>query len=860
MTSEKSRGSGGRQGSQGRKRSGRQGRAREQRGQRGAAAAQGRSRAHGGARGAGPSSSTSSSRQGSARVRLKCYCRGVIRVVTVGSSSSFRGLLGRLAEDFGLQAVPQLRYEDEDGDLIVLSCQNDLNEIVHHFAGGTAKVHLTPNPEEQQAVAHSALELPTPGASTRGALDPLPAAGGQQQQQQSGDSRSGHAAAATGSAESKDAAAGSETTSPSPEVAGGGRAGTGTVAAGLFVPGIGPRGGGGGVTKAAVAVASATPSSSAAVDLPGGSSVHFGAASRRRTGSPDATRPGFSRGSMLRSRNDSRRSGRAVRTIRRWQRGEKLGQGAFGEVYVGLDKDTGEIFAAKQIDEDEVGPSELSSMQHEITMLQRMDHDNIVRYLGTQKEGSTLSIFLEYVPGGSIRQLLNRFGALDEAVIRVYTRQLLLGLEYLHSAGIAHRDIKAGNLLVTNDGTVKVADFGASKRMQVASMKSASLLASPRPGTAGKRNRGGGGDSERSGSMQQGPIGTALFMAPEVIQQTQSGRGWRRADVWSVGCTVLEMATGRPPWSEYSNPVTAMYHIACTDAVPEPPESLSAEGKDFLRQCLQRDPGRRPDVTKLLLHPFVSKIPDASLRATSATLLHAFPQRPSTGHGRPATSLRGDSGWLGAMSPALGSRLAGSDADAFGLEQWAPVPPAGRLECSSPTSAAAGGRDASRGARVRAGSTGSGSGRNTRDEDEGVVDHAGELPQIVSGGPDRAEAEGEGIGLESAPGTASASDATSASSSVRRSPAADYMRVHGSPDSSVRTVLAPSSAEVEVEGSPADGDGSDSAAGEGEGDGVGALPSQGRRGRAKKRRGKMPSLFESLGFPLPDEEGTAGLS
>jgi len=158
-------------------------------------------------------------------------------------------------------------------------------------------------------------------------------------------------------------------------------------------------------------------------------------------------------------------------------------------------------------------------MQHEIGMLERMDHENIVRYLGTQKEGSTLSIFLEYVPGGSIRQLLNRFGALDEAVIRVYTRQLLLGLEYLHSAGIAHRDIKAGNLLVTNDGTVKVADFGASKRMQMTSMKSVSLLTSPRgrPGTAGKSSLG---DTGGSGSMQQGPIGTALFMAPEVIQQT----------------------------------------------------------------------------------------------------------------------------------------------------------------------------------------------------------------------------------------------------------------------------------------------------------------------------------------------------
>lgn len=94
-------------------------------------------------------------------------------------------------------------------------------------------------------------------------------------------------------------------------------------------------------------------------------------------------------------------------------------------------------------------------------MVQGLQHDNIVRYLGTERTGSTLCIFLEYVPGGSLRQLLERFGRFDEALVRVYTRQLLLGLEYLHRNGIAHRDVKGANILLGHDGTIKVSRLWA---------------------------------------------------------------------------------------------------------------------------------------------------------------------------------------------------------------------------------------------------------------------------------------------------------------------------------------------------------------------------------------------------------------
>ncbi|KAJ4719478.1 Mitogen-activated protein kinase kinase [Melia azedarach] len=265
----------------------------------------------------------------------------------------------------------------------------------------------------------------------------------------------------------------------------------------------------------------------------------------------------------------------------RWRKGELIGCGAFGRVYMGMNLDSGELLAVKQVliaqncDSKEKAQAHIKELEEEVKLLKDLSHPNIVRYLGTVTEEESLNILLEFVPGGSISSLLGKFGPFPEAVMRAYTKQLLLGLEYLHSNGIMHRDIKGANILVDNKGCIKLADFGASK--QVAELATVSGAKSMK--------------------------GTPYWMAPEVILQTGHSCS---ADIWSVGCTVIEMATGKPPWSQQYQEVAALFYIGTTKSHPPIPEQLSAEAKDFLLKCLQKEPNLRPTASELLKHPFVT--------------------------------------------------------------------------------------------------------------------------------------------------------------------------------------------------------------------------------------------------------------
>ncbi|XP_024038846.1 mitogen-activated protein kinase kinase kinase 2 isoform X2 [Citrus clementina] len=261
----------------------------------------------------------------------------------------------------------------------------------------------------------------------------------------------------------------------------------------------------------------------------------------------------------------------------RWRKGELIGCGAFGRVYMGMNLDSGELLAVKQVliaanfASKEKAQDHIKELEEEVKLLKDLSHPNIVRYLGTVREEESLNILLEFVPGGSISSLLGKFGPFPEAVMRTYTKQLLLGLEYLHNHGIMHRDIKGANILVDNKGCIKLADFGASKQATVSGAK----------------------------SMK----GTPYWMAPEVIRQT--GHSYS-ADIWSVGCTVIEMATGKPPWSQQYQEVAALFHIGTTKSHPPIPENLSVKAKDFLLKCLEKEPDLRPTASELLKHPFVT--------------------------------------------------------------------------------------------------------------------------------------------------------------------------------------------------------------------------------------------------------------
>ncbi|KAJ3611634.1 hypothetical protein NHX12_021649 [Muraenolepis orangiensis] len=264
-----------------------------------------------------------------------------------------------------------------------------------------------------------------------------------------------------------------------------------------------------------------------------------------------------------------------------WRQGKLLGRGAFGEVYLCYDVDTGRELAAKQVPFDpdcQETSKEVNALECEIQLLKNLRHERIVQYYGCLRdlEQRKLTIFVEFMPGGSIKDQLKAYGALTENVTRRYTKQILQGVFYLHSNMIVHRDIKGANILRDSSGNVKLGDFGASKRIQTICM---------------------------SGTGIKSVTGTPYWMSPEVI----NGEGYgRKADVWSVACTVVEMLTQKPPWAEYEA-MAAIFKIATQPTKPVLPEGVSDASRDFLRQVFVEEKWR-PTAEVLLGHPFLQGV------------------------------------------------------------------------------------------------------------------------------------------------------------------------------------------------------------------------------------------------------------
>ena len=327
---------------------------------------------------------------------------------------------------------------------------------------------------------------------------------------------------------------------------------------------------------------------------------------------------------------------------RRWTRGDGLGAGSFGSVYLGLNADTGELFAVKEVevlDDSERAKEAVAQLEREVRLLTKLQHPNIVRYIGTARDDavmnggerrdddddasdsthranggnrgdrrpSSLFIFLEYVPGGSIAGLLERFGPLETSVVSVYASQILVGLDYLHAQLVAHRDVKGANILVEKSGRVKLADFGMAKTLveRVSASGRYESETETETETASKASRPIGSPERGASGGSGGVAGSAFWMAPEVVRRHKDVGA--EADIWSLGCVVLEMATGEPPWSGCGGQAQAIYKIASTKELPAFPEPFDHLAEDFVRMCLRRDPGERPSAAELLTHPFVAE-------------------------------------------------------------------------------------------------------------------------------------------------------------------------------------------------------------------------------------------------------------
>uniref|UniRef100_A0ACD5T7U4 Uncharacterized protein n=1 Tax=Avena sativa TaxID=4498 RepID=A0ACD5T7U4_AVESA len=252
----------------------------------------------------------------------------------------------------------------------------------------------------------------------------------------------------------------------------------------------------------------------------------------------------------------------------RWTKVRTLGRGASGaEVFLAADDKSGELFAVKS-----ACASGAAALRREQAIMSSLRSPRVVSCVGgsAARDGS-YQLYLEFAPGGSLADEVAKAGQLEELRVRGYAADMAAGLTYLHGESVVHGDVKARNVVLGADGRAKLADFGCARKS-----------------TAGQKIIGG----------------TPAFMAPEVARGEEQGPA---ADVWALGCTILEMATGRAPWSGMDGDVlAAMHNIGFTNALPEVPQWLSAEAKDFLGRCLIREPTERCTAAQLLEHPFLA--------------------------------------------------------------------------------------------------------------------------------------------------------------------------------------------------------------------------------------------------------------